>query len=129
MPLEGYRPDSCALTSIAAGPAGLALLVGLVAGVVIGRLMSNVDVSDVARVVIGQSQALRSSSSGRSLGGTTHGAQRGQDTVVTARGDRPTHGTAVGHRVYVEVEAKCRWNDTIERSRSTAAALPVGHQS
>ena len=34
---------------MAGGPAGLALLVGLVAGLVVGKLMSNVRVSDVAR--------------------------------------------------------------------------------
>ena len=46
-----------ALTSMAGGPAGLALLVGLVAGVVVGKLMSNVSVSDIARLVAGQLQA------------------------------------------------------------------------
>ena len=46
-----------ALTSMAGGPAGLALLVGLVAGLVVGKLMSNVSVSAVARVVAGQLQA------------------------------------------------------------------------
>ena len=46
-----------ALTSMAGGPTGLALLVGLVAGVVVGKLMSNVSVSDIARMVAGQLQA------------------------------------------------------------------------
>ena len=46
-----------ALTSMTGGPAGLALLVGLVAGVVVGKLMSNVSVSDIARMVAGQLQA------------------------------------------------------------------------
>ena len=46
-----------ALTSMAGGPTGLALLVGLVAGLVVGKLMSNVTVSDVARGVAGQLQA------------------------------------------------------------------------
>ena len=46
-----------ALTSMAGGPAGLAFLVGLVAGVVVGKLMSNVSVSDIARLVAGQLQA------------------------------------------------------------------------
>ena len=46
-----------ALTSMAGGPAGLALLVGLVAGVVVGKLMSNVSVSDIARMVAGQLRA------------------------------------------------------------------------
>ena len=45
-----------ALTSMAGGPPGLALLVGLVAGLVVGELVSNISVSDVARVVAGQLQ-------------------------------------------------------------------------
>ena len=54
---SGAVMETVALVATSGGPAVLALLVGLVAGLVVSKLTSKVSVSEVARVVAGQLQA------------------------------------------------------------------------